>query len=398
MPGGTSVGGAGPRGLPRARPSARRRLLRALSVAVALAVVAAGPGAGATTGHRLAETRDELRAVAAEIDVLSTEAEGLRAAVAAADARVAEATRRLGLLLEARSTLADEVADAHRRYEQARAELETVAVETFMGLPGAHSDAIAFGAALDAGTLSDVGDAVAYASAIGEARSATAERVEEARRRLESRASALDALLAERTAALDDLEHARASLAAALAEHEQAQVALDASRDELIDLVRRLVERNRAAALGGVGAAFRGPYHVTYGEWAVRLLDALRVPACRNNRVVVVAWQVQESTEAAWNPLATTRPMPGSTDFNWVGVQNYRSLDQGIAATLGTIENGYDVYRYGAIVEGLTRCADPYETAESIAASSWCPGCLDGMYVLGLIPEVDADLASYSAL
>jgi hypothetical protein len=112
----------------------------------------------------------------------------------------------------------------------------------------------------------------------------------------------------------------------------------------------------------------------------------------------VVAWQVQESTQAAWNPLATTRDMPGATDFNWVGVKNYRSLQQGIAASLGTLDYGYDVYRYGAIVEDLRRCADPYATATSIAASSWCPGCLNGMYVVGLIAKVDAELSSYAAL
>ena len=105
-----------------------------------------------------------------------------------------------------------------------------------------------------------------------------------------------------------------------------------------------------------------------------------------------------QTTQAAWNPLATTRDMPGATDFNWVGVKNYRSLAQGIAASIGTLEYGYEVYRYGAIVEDLRRCADPYATAASIAASSWCPGCLDGMYVVGLIPKVAADLASYAAL
>jgi hypothetical protein len=137
---------------------------------------------------------------------------------------------------------------------------------------------------------------------------------------------------------------------------------------------------------------------VTYGEWAARFLRELRAPDCRDNRVVVVAWQVQESTQAAWNPLATTRDMPGATDFNWLGVKNYRSLQQGIAASLGTLDYGYDVYRYGAIVEDLRRCADPYATATSIAASSWCPGCLNGMYVVGLIAKVDAELSAYAAL
>jgi hypothetical protein len=381
----------------------RRRRVRPthaglLAGVLVLTLLAAAPGAGAAVGDRLERTRDELAALAEQLGVEAAAADALRAEVAAADARVGEATERLGMLLDARLTIADEVASAQARYEAARAELESVAVETFMGMAGGNPDAFAFGAAFDATTLADVGDAVAYASAVGDAQAATAARVVDSKERLESRATTLEALLDERSAALDELEDARSSLTAALVEHARAQDALEASREQLLTLVRRLAERDRAAALGGVGSAFRGPYHVSYGAWALRFLDALGAPPCRNNRVVVVAWQVQESTQAAWNPLATTRDMPGATDFNWVGVKNYRSIGQGIAASLGTLDHGYDVYRYGAIVQDLRRCADPYATASSIAASSWCPGCLDGMYVVGLIPNVDADLTSYAAL
>ena len=365
---------------------------------LAFAIVASASGAVATPGSRLDRARGELEAIAERLAAQAADADALRAAIADADARFGRAAERVGLLLEARMTVGSEVADAESRYEAARAELEAVVAETFMALPGATPQAAAVGAAFGVGTLSDAGDAVAYASAIGEAQAAAASQVDDARRRLESRAAVLDALLAERSAALDELEDARASLAEALAAHEQAQAALDASREELLVVVERLAERDRAAALGGVGSDFLGPHHVSYGAWAERFLAELGAPACRNNRVVVVAWQVQESTQAAWNPLATTRDMPGATDFNSVGVKDYRSLQQGLAASVGTLAYGYEIHRYGAIVEDLRRCADPSATAASIAASNWCPGCLDGMYVLGLIPKVDADLAAYAAL
>ena len=121
-------------------------------------------------------------------------------------------------------------------------------------------------------------------------------------------------------------------------------------------------------------------------------------PGCRDNRVVVVAWQVQEFTQASWNPLATTHRMDGSTSFNSVGVQNYVSLEQGLQATKETIDHGWDVYGYGAIVRSLRACAPALATADAIAASSWCPGCLGGNYVVGVVPKVDADLETYAEL
>jgi len=111
-----------------------------------------------------------------------------------------------------------------------------------------------------------------------------------------------------------------------------------------------------------------------------------------------VSWQVAESTQAAWNPLATTHRMTGSTDFNSVGVQNYLSLAQGLAATGETLEFGWNVYGYGDIVRSLRACAPATVTARAINASSWCPGCVGGEYVLNVVPRVEADLGSYLGL
>ena len=85
-------------------------------------------------------------------------------------------------------------------------------------------------------------------------------------------------------------------------------------------------------------------------------------------------------------------------DFNGIGVQNYLSLAQGLQATKETIDNGWDVYGYGAIVVSLRACDRAMRTASAINASSWCYGCVDGQYVLNIVQEVDADLQSYAAL
>jgi hypothetical protein len=124
----------------------------------------------------------------------------------------------------------------------------------------------------------------------------------------------------------------------------------------------------------------------------------MHLPTCRENMVLVVAWQVQEFTQAAWNPLATTHRMVGSTDFNSVGVQNYVSLEQGLAATQETLDYGTDIYRYGAIVDSLAACNDAMTTAEAVNASSWCYGCGNGTYLVAVVPKVEADYATYARI
>jgi hypothetical protein len=121
-------------------------------------------------------------------------------------------------------------------------------------------------------------------------------------------------------------------------------------------------------------------------------------PTCHANLVVTIAWEAQEGTRAAWNPLATTHRMDGSTDFNSVGVQNYPSLEQGLQATKETIDNGWQVYGYGAIVRSMQDCADPIGTAQRIAASRWCYGCAGGLYVIGIVPAVQASFETYAEL
>jgi len=133
---------------------------------------------------------------------------------------------------------------------------------------------------------------------------------------------------------------------------------------------------------------FAADEFVTWPEWAAHLLPRIGAPACTNNVVSVVAWAAQEGTVAGWNPLATTYGMPGSTRFNSVGVRNYISLDQGLDATVLTIESGLVDHGYGAIVAELQRCAPSMATARAIRASNWCAGCAGGRYVTGMIRAV----------
>jgi len=60
----------------------------------------------------------------------------------------------------------------------------------------------------------------------------------------------------------------------------------------------------------------------------------------------LLCWAVEESgtdpqhTPARFNPLNDERKMPGSTDFNSAGVQNYDSLESGVNAVFSTLTSG----------------------------------------------------------
>lgn len=71
--------------------------------------------------------------------------------------------------------------------------------------------------------------------------------------------------------------------------------------------------------------------------WVRDLLAKLGVPGNINNAVAVIAQIQAEGGEARFNPLNTTLPMPGATDYNGVHVKNYTSYAQGLDATVRTL-------------------------------------------------------------
>ncbi|MDP9302805.1 MAG: hypothetical protein M3P43_18215, partial [Actinomycetota bacterium] len=189
----------------------------------------------------------------------------------------------------------------------------------------------------------------------------------------------------------------RASKAQAVADQQAVLRDLDRTKTEIVALIAKLHKQLRAEALAAVGTAFQGPGHIAYGAWAGLFLRTVGAPGCQANLITLVAWQYSEFTQAAWNPLADTLAMPGSTTFNSSFVQDYVSLDQGLQATRFTLVNGAGL-GYGAILSELTACADPMNTAHAINASMWCRGCAGGAYVVNDIAKVEADYTLYAQL
>jgi hypothetical protein len=178
----------------------------------------------------------------------------------------------------------------------------------------------------------------------------------------------------------------------------RAQRQLDAWSAVLAELVsaREGALRPPPAVRDPAPRALRGR-PVTYEGWAAAFLGRLGAPACGENLLIVVAWTTAESTSAAFNPLATTRDMPGDSDFNTVGVKSYASLGQGLDASRDTLLLGAESYGYAAIVDSLQGCRSAKVTARAINASAWCRGCVGGAYVTGLLPIVRATYDEHAA-
>ena len=67
------------------------------------------------------------------------------------------------------------------------------------------------------------------------------------------------------------------------------------------------------------------------------VLNGLGAPTTADNEAFLDAQAQAENTTAANNPLATTQPYNGATNFNYKGVKNYPSLAAGIKATVDTL-------------------------------------------------------------
>ena len=342
--------------------------MRVVTACLAAAVLASSASiTHASTTDRIDRARAQLRGLAEQVAAQSVAVEDARARADAAGARAAQAGQALIPLTVHRIELAQRAADTEVELVTAQSELNAAAVEAFISSPGTVPGGDTLAALLGAQSLEQLQDRIAYGEAVARDREAAIEQVAVLHDRLAGQVATQDALVA---AAEDVRARREASLEeqqAALAQEQEALAGLAAARDSVVALLDRLRARLAPADVAAVAQAFQGSENVSYGEWAHAFLEVMGAPTCHANLVVTIAWQAQEGTQAAWNPLATTHRMEGSTDFNSVGVQNFLSLAQGLQASKETIENGWDVYRYGAIIRSMRDCADPLDTARAIA-------------------------------
>jgi peptidoglycan hydrolase CwlO-like protein len=372
----------------------RRRPLLVPLVAVALVVGLAMP-AGATSvaeyrdaKHRLQALSDEIRRREAALATSETRFEDLRADVQRVMARLDEIRDRSQALNAEVVTLQDRLQTLTHRLNEAVS-------STYMHQPGGQLG-IMLGVLTGSQSIHDLTDGMEFASRIANSTASVATEVLETRARLSEHLAELRALASEKADLLAGLKRQRGRLHDLNLDRRRALDRLSETQRKMIALVRRLHDEVAAQLFPLIGTAFQGGAHTSYGRWAVLFLQALEAPTCHSNEVVLVAWQLAEFTQAAWNPLATTKPMPGSWTFNSSSVQNFPSLETGLVASKLTLYDGWSSYGYGAIVNDLRACSSPYTTAHAIQASSWCHGCADGAYVVNKIGLVAANFDLYS--
>ncbi len=275
------------------------------------------------------------------------------------------------------------LADATARYEASRDLLQDVTRTAYEQGPLAQVEAL-----LGATSLTDLVARYQYLNSIQFANAEVADGVADEAAGLSAATRELDTLASRQIGQSVQLQSHQAALRDALLDQQRQLARLNAQRRKAAQLVQRLSLRVDPA-ITGAGK--------TFGNWAALLLSELGAPKCRDNLTVLVAWQVAEGTAAAYNPLATTHYMPGSTAFNSVGVRNFPSVEVGLQATVETLRLPVPSYGYEAILDNLEQCAPAKTTATAINASSWCRGGASGLYVLNVLPLVQADYAAFSS-
>lgn len=361
------------------KTSGRRRAAAAILACAILAAAASGAAARTpiatarqrvrTLAHRVGDARNEVAHLQSRILELAGQAASARASLDRVQARLLEAQRE-------RSAAQAELASIRARLDdRARLAFET------MG-PGTSTAYL-----LGSSSFADLMDRTVMLDRVQASDEALAEEVQARASRLGSARTVLARVARDRGRVLARIESVRVRMLTAFALQQSALQQLVSERRGAARTAGRL-ERALAMQSGAL----------PFGDWASRFLQALGAPDCRDNLVVTIAWQANEFTQARWNPLATTHPMPGSTVFNAVGVQDYISLDQGLQATADTLTGGAASFGYAAILDALRSCADAETTAEAINASAWCRGCSDGAYVVELVPMVETYLDQYEGM
>ena len=374
-----------------------RRIARALvATASALALLVSSTGSIASTRSQLDAAKSRLTALTGQIGSEEAQARSLQDQLSSLDAQIGDASSRMAQIDADLATTRRDLVAAAARADLLQTKLNAMARTLFMQGAGTMQEAL-LGSLLASSSMGDLGDLLATGQIVAQSNVDLATRVENVKAELTFKTADLNTLRSQQVELMAQLAAERTSQAGAIADQQAVLAELDRTKTEIVTLIAKLHKQLRAEALAAVGTAFQGAGHVAYGTWAGLFLRTVGAPQCQANETALVAWQYSEFTQAAWNPLADTLAMPGSTTFNSSGVQDYLSLDQGLQATRYTLVNGAGL-GYGAILSELAGCADPMSTARAINASMWCRGCVGGLYVVNDIAKVEANYDLYAQL
>jgi hypothetical protein len=83
------------------------------------------------------------------------------------------------------------------------------------------------------------------------------------------------------------------------------------------------------------------------------------------------AWRQAEGGKAKNNPFNTTYELPGATNYNSIGVKNYKSTEDGVEATCKTLIQGKNKYGYDKIIDGLRNDVGLSKLSDAVINSKW---------------------------
>jgi hypothetical protein len=101
--------------------------------------------------------------------------------------------------------------------------------------------------------------------------------------------------------------------------------------------------------------------------WIAGVLNGIGAPINATNVQALKLWAGAEGTAAQYNPLATTEPYNGASNFNSVGVKNYPSEAAGTSATVATLNQS----NMSGIKSALVSGAPLSSIVAAINASPW---------------------------
>lgn len=111
---------------------------------------------------------------------------------------------------------------------------------------------------------------------------------------------------------------------------------------------------------------------LTEDNFYTKFLENIGAPVTDENLKFVYGWRQSEGKAGEFNPFNTTQPWPNSTRFSDKGVRNYATIEDGMAATVKTIKNGY----YECILSGLRNNIGALEIAKCPSLKTWGTGTL----------------------
>ena len=115
---------------------------------------------------------------------------------------------------------------------------------------------------------------------------------------------------------------------------------------------------------GGGDVNFSGK---TDNDFYKAILTGLGAPITPENLKFLYGWRQSEGHGGLYNPFNTTLKKPGSTTFDKDGVQNYKTVQDGLSATIQTIE----FPRYKCIADGLKNNIGADKLASCDCLDTW---------------------------